>query len=144
TAGSPSASATWATPPRSASRTSAWTPRSSGHSTAGAGTGRSSGSRVSCTAAGGLDLAPARAVLVREADGGAPGLDGVAGVGAVAAEVGSVVRVGDVGEPRGIGVDAEVVEELAAARAADAPLADLAVVDGDELLRAPPAGRGPG
>ena len=52
------------------------------------------------------------------------------------------MAVGDVGPPRLVGVDAEVVEELAAAVARHTALADRARMHGDDLLGcAPAAGR---
>src|SRR6266704_3809458 len=68
------------------------------------------------------------------------GLDGVAGVCSLTAEVGAVVRVGDVRPPEAVGVDAEVVEQLAAGFAHDAFLADAALVHGHQPLRFAPTG----
>src|SRR2546421_738539 len=70
---------------------------------------------------------------VGSASRAAAGLYGVAGVGAGAAEVGAVVAVGDVGPAVLVGVDAEVVQQLAAGGAVDALLADLPGVYGQDL-----------
>src|SRR3954471_19850012 len=71
--------------------------------------------------------------LVRDADRGAAGLHRVAGVGEVTAQIRRVVRVGDVRPAALVGVAAEVVEQLPAAVAADAALADRALVYVDDL-----------
>src|SRR5205807_9374088 len=69
-------------------------------------------------------------------------LNGVAGIRSRPAQAGGIVAVGDVGPPRLVGVDAEVVEELAAAVARHTALADRARMYGDDLLGcAPAAGR---
>src|SRR5438105_13019599 len=68
------------------------------------------------------------------------GLDRVAGVCSFTAEIGAVVRVGDVRPPEAVGVDAEVVKQLTASFAREAFLADAALVHGHEPLRFAPTG----
>src|SRR4051794_23326307 len=75
---------------------------------------------------------PSSCALVGITHRAAAGLDGVPGVGVAAAEVRAVVRVGDVRPAGRVGVDAEVVEQLSTAVAADAALAHLTLVHRDD------------
>src|SRR4051812_147159 len=76
---------------------------------------------------------------VRGADGRARGLHRVARRAAAAAEARRVLRVRDVRQAPLVDVDAEVVEQLATAGAADPALADRAGVDRHQLLVRPGA-----
>src|SRR6266700_230499 len=78
---------------------------------------------------------PARRSVVRRPHRGAARLHRVALVAARPTEVRRVVGVRDVGESERVCIDAEVVEQLAAARAADAALAHLTLVHREQLLR---------
>ncbi len=79
---------------------------------------------------------------VRRAYGASAGR--VAGRGAGPAQAGAVLQERDVRPAVRVGVDAEVVEQLAAARAADSALAHGPAVDGHQPVRRTPARGGPG
>ncbi len=79
---------------------------------------------------------------VRRAYGASAGR--VAGRGAGPAQAGAVLQERDVRPAVRVGVDAEVVEQLAAARAVDSALAHGPAVDGHQPVRRTPARGGPG